>query len=304
MNLTDMTEFTIVTAADARYFALLQGLLSSLAPWGKISICVLDLGLQTDQREELHDRGIATVVPDWDIIIRAKMVRGRHGNRIPLPDTYRAFTAQPFLPKYIQKGKILFWIDADAWVQDLSVLDTYLSEAVEGRLAITLEIDRCYPAPYWRLKSHLPDFLRTFGFRDGWPLVRRNTANVGVLALGRDAPHWKLWQEATQKAFSRFPHRRSQQMAMQHIIYNLKAPTSFLPAYCNWQTWESTPMWDAASGMLVEPQPPHRPIGIIHNAQEDKNAVFEVRTTEGPTMSATMRYEDWSHPVRTPETAS
>jgi hypothetical protein len=52
-----MTEFTIVTPADAGYFALLQALLSPLSPFGNVPICVLDLGLQKDQREELHDRG-------------------------------------------------------------------------------------------------------------------------------------------------------------------------------------------------------------------------------------------------------
>jgi hypothetical protein len=200
------------------------------------------------------------------------------------------------LPKYVPKGEIILWIDADAWVQEMSAVDMYLSEAGKGRLAIALEIDRCYPAPYWRLKSHLPDFVRTFGFRDGLPLAKRNAANVGVLALRRDAPHWRLWQEATQRAFNRFPHQRSQQMAMQHVMYNLKCPTSFLPAYCNWQTWEATPLWDPHSGRLLEPQPPYHPIGIIHNAQADKNAVFEVHaTTGGAPISATMRYEDWSH---------
>ena len=301
MHPADMTEFTIVTAADVGYFTLLQGLLSSLSPLGKVPICVLDLGLQKDQREELHDRGITTVVPGWDIIIRAKIVRGRRGNKISLPDSYRAFTAQPFLPEYVQKGEILFWIDADAWVQDMSAVDMYLSEAVKGRLAIALDIDRCYPAPYWRVRSHLRDFIRMFGFADGWPLAKKNTANVGVLALNREAPHWKLWQEATQRAFSRFPHKRSQQMAMRHVIYTLKAPPSFLPAYCNWQTWESISMWDATSGMLVEPQPPYHPIGIIHNAQENKNAVFEVHAVKGSVISATMRYEDWGHRVKATE---
>jgi len=66
MHPADMTEFTIVTAADVGYFTLLQGLLSSLSPLGKVPICVLDLGLQKDQREELHDRGTTTVVPGWD----------------------------------------------------------------------------------------------------------------------------------------------------------------------------------------------------------------------------------------------
>src|SRR5215471_11952403 len=120
-----MTQFTVVTAANAGYYSLLQGLLSSLAPLGKVSIYVLDLGLEKQQCEELHDRGIATVAPGWDIVIRSKVVRGRHGEKIPLPDTYRAFTAQPFLPNYVPKGEIILWIDADAWVQDMSAVDMY-----------------------------------------------------------------------------------------------------------------------------------------------------------------------------------
>src|SRR5262249_3634703 len=144
-------------------------------------------------------------------------------------------------------GDVLFWIDADAWVQDASIVDLYLSEARRGRLAIALEVDRCYGPPYWRLKSHLPDFVRTFG-KEGWRLARTMTANVGGLAMKRDAPHWKLWQHATRHAFRRFPHQRSQQMAMQHVIYVSKAPAAFLPALGNWQTWEATPLFDEATG--------------------------------------------------------
>lgn len=286
------TDFTVVTAADAGYFSLLQGLLSSLKPLGTVPICVLDLGMRPEQLGELHDRGIETPAPGWDIGVPAT-VRSRHGKKIRRPDSFRAFTAQPFLPKYVQ-GDILFWIDADAWLQDVDVVDLYLSEARRGRLAIALEIDRCYGAPYWRLKSHLPDFVRTFGLKEGLKLAKTITANVGVLAMKRDAPHWELWQGATRRAFRSFAHQRSQQMAMQHVIYISKAPTAFLPALGNWQTWEATPLFDEAAGLLREPQPPYAPIGIVHNAQEDKDALFHVRTSEGGLISATMRYEAWS----------
>lgn len=299
---TVRTDVTIVTAADAGYFSLLEGLLASLAPLGKLSICVLDLGLLPKQLEELHARGIATPVPEWDIPV-PPTVRSRHGKKVRRPDSFRAFTAQPFLPKYVE-GDILFWIDADAWLQDINIVDLYLSEASRNRLAVALEVDRCYGAPYWRLKSHLPDFVRTFGLKEGLKLAKTMTANVGVLAMKRDAPHWELWQDATRHAFRKFPHQRSQQMAMQHVIYISGAPTVFLPALGNWQTWEATPMFDEATGLLCEPQPPYHPIGVIHNAQEDKNALFRVKTSAGGLIMATMRYEAWSatreQPVRVP----
>ena len=293
-NKARSTDFRVVTAADAGYFSLLEGLLASLAPLGTVPISVLDLGLLPAQLEELHDRGIETPAPGWDIEV-PKVVRSRHGEKVRRPDSFKAFTAQPFLPKYVG-GEILFWIDADAWVQDAGIVDLYLSEASRGRLAIALEVDRCYQPPYWRLKSHLPDFVRTFGLKEGLKLAKTMTANVGVLAMKRDAPHWKLWQDATRHAFRRFAHQRSQQMAMQHLIYISKAPTAFLPALGNWQTWEATPLYDETTGLLCEPQPPYAPIGIIHNAQQDKNARFDVRTSKGGVIAATMRYEAWEAP--------
>lgn len=286
------TDFAIVTAASAGYFGLLQGLLSSLSPLGRVPIHVLDLGLTPYMREELNDRGIATPVPGWDIKV-PKVVRDRRNRKVPLPDTYRAFTAQPFLPRYVPDAEVLFWIDADAWVQDTTAVELYVSEARRGRLAISLELDRSYSAPYWRLKQ-FPDFLRSFGLRDAWLPGKKNTANVGVLAMKRDAPHWALWQSATQVAYRNFAHQRSQQMAMQYVIYNDRAPTSFLPASYNWQTWEAVPLFDPASGLLLEPSPPYHPLHIIHNAQEDKNEVYQVMTTEGGAFPSNMRYETWA----------
>jgi hypothetical protein len=289
-----MMDYGVVTAADAGYYSLLQGLLASLGPLGRIPIYILDLGLNDRQRQELHDLGVTTTVPGWDVAIASKRILDRHGHRVPMRDTFRAFTAQPFLPKYAPGHDILFWIDADCWVQDLSAIDLYLDAASDGTLAITLEVDRCYGAPYWRLKSHFRDFIRAFGLKDGYKLARTMTANVGVFALKSNAPHWGLWQRATRRAMMH-PHQRSQQMAMQYVIYIDEAPSAFLPAYCNWQSWEAVAQFDEHSNMLVEPQPPYRPIGVMHNAQEDKSLIFSVRTRQGHLRSATMRYEDWNH---------
>ena len=287
-----MVNYSVVSASSAEYFPLLKGLLASLGQLGRVPIHVLDLGMTRDMLSELHDQGVATHIPDWDIRPTRKKVISRHGHKIPLPDHYRAFTAQPFLPKYVPGYEVLLWIDADCWVQDASAVDLAIGTASDGTMAISLEASHCYPAPYWRLKSHFREYVRAFGWRRGLLLLKKITANVGVIALRTDAPHWRLWQHATAHAM-RIPHARSQQMAMNYVVYIDGAPTAFLPASCNWQTWEATPQFDETTGLLVEPQPPYRPIGIIHNAQDDKNLVFSVKTRQGGVLRRTMRYEQW-----------
>jgi hypothetical protein len=288
------TNYAVVSASSAEYFPLLKGLLTSVRKlMGKVPVHVLDVGMTPAMLEELHDDGVQTVIPDWDIKLTRKNLILRHGGRGRVPDSFRACTAQPFLPKYVRGYDILFWIDADCWVQDPSAVDLAIRTSSDGTMAIALEASHCYPAPYWRLKTHIPEFVRAFGFRDGLFLARKLTANVGVIALRSDAPHWELWQRRTQRAM-RIPHARSQQMAMQYVVYIDKAPTAFLPASCNWQSWEATPQFDETTGLLVEPQPPYSTIGIMHNAQADKNLGFTVKTRQGNVLQGTMRYERWA----------
>lgn len=291
-----MEDFAIVTASSDIYFTLLRGLLDSMAPMlGQVPVHVLDLGLLPNQLEELHDRHIQTVQPDWDVTIKSRKITDRHGHRVHLKSTYRAFISQPFLPKYVRDAKVIFWIDADAWFQDISVVEQFVAEARRGNLAISIELDRSYSAPYWRLRHQPWELCRGFGLKTGFNLAKKKPVNVGVFALAADAPHWGLWQNAARSAYHRYPHERTQQMALQYAVNIAGAPIVYFPATCNWQTWEATPLFDNASGMLVEPQPPYRLIEIIHNAQENKNLLFDVKQTGASgIISGTMRYEEWA----------
>lgn len=290
-----MAEFVVVSAATGSYYPLLKGLMDSIEKRvGKVPFTILDLGLTPGQVEELRDKGADTVVPDWDVDLTNKKVRKRHGGRVPCPPYFRAFTAQPYLPRYVKNHDVILWIDADAWVQDAACVDLYVRSAREGRMSISLEVDRCYGPGYWRLKSHFVEMSRAFGLKRGYRLAKTHTANVGALALHRDAPHWKLWQDHMQYACARSPHERSQQWALNHVVWFDKLPTDFLPAYCDWMSFEATPKLDEVSGLLVEPHPPYHPIGIMHNAEEDKDRVHEVTTLQGNTLRRTMRFEDWN----------
>ena len=94
-----MVNFAVVSASSAEYFPLLRGLLASLRQLGRIPVHVLDLGMSSEMLCELHDQGVTTTVPDWDIAPLPKKMISRFGRKVPIPDTFRAFTAQPFLPR-------------------------------------------------------------------------------------------------------------------------------------------------------------------------------------------------------------
>ncbi len=58
----------------------------------------------------------------------------------------------------------------------------------------------------------------------------------------------------------------SEQTALNHAAWALRERTALLPATVNWFCGKGTPAWDAARGLVVEPHPPHAPIGIVHLA--------------------------------------
>ena len=72
---------TIVSAADAGYFDLLKGLVCSIRDKdeGKyIALSILDVGLDSDHRHWLADRGATIVEPGWDFDIPASMNAPAH----------------------------------------------------------------------------------------------------------------------------------------------------------------------------------------------------------------------------------
>ena len=67
-----------------------------------------------------------------------------------------------------------------------------------SKLAIALELDRAYKRHYKRPKLFgmnlaWKNYREAFGWRAADRLGRNPTANCGVFALHRDAPHWQAW---------------------------------------------------------------------------------------------------------------
>lgn len=278
-----MSSTAIVTAGDAKYFSILRGLVLSVRshPQGAdIPIVVLDLGLGDAVCAWLAQHGASWVKPDWDYAF----------NR-PMPEYFKAMVSRPHLPKYAPGFDTLIWLDADTWVQDWSAIDLLLAGARSAGFAIVPEIDRSYTpfyngAPY---AHHLYDWLRQCFDEDtarrlhAYPLL-----NCGVFAAHRDAPHWRAWADRLADSFGRTVLFISEQTALNVALRSDGLPLSVLPATCNWICFRSPPLCSADGRVLLDPQVPHAPLGIVHLAgysSDLKEKPHTLATVAGGTVS-------------------
>jgi hypothetical protein len=236
------------------------------------------------------------VDPGWDVDFPG---------RARAPAYYKAMTARPYLPKHFPGYAVYVWIDADAWVQDDSVLEFFVNGARHGQLAIVPELDRGYWTIHKRPKfwgQNQKAFAFAYGMWAGYRLGRNAILNCGAFALAGDAPHWRLWAEAHARALNRRrfgvhgPHqlkfRLTEQTALNYIVFAERAPATFLPAYCNWFCGKGTPAYDAARRRLVEPHQPHQPLGIVHLAGKPmKDRIWDLATLDGGTIRTKLTYE-------------
>ena len=288
----------LVTAANDEYFPLLRGLLRSLrdCPQGaSLAVSVLDLGLTTKQVAWLNNRVHQIVEPGWDLSFpnQAEMGKG-----------FQAMTARPFLPEHFPDFEYLFWMDADAWVQQGSALDDYQAAAQSGGLAITPEMSRCYDvtfdpshavALYRSFKDvYSKEVAESFGFN---PIL-----NSGVFCAHRDAPHWDAWKTILEDSLQHTQNFYIEQYALNVAVYHEGLPTNYLPATHNWMCHHSTPSYDDISGTLVEPFTPHETLSVIHLTVDAKEGPKKVSTLDGNTNHIDLTYENIS--LQSPQPAS
>jgi hypothetical protein len=279
-----------VSAADSNYFPLLEDLIASIRGSSLLEswpIAVLDVGLSGEQRRRLVETGVSVATPGWDATFPGQ----EHA-----PSFFRAMTARPHIPKYFPGHDVYLWIDADAWIQDDTVIADLVAPALRGSLAIVPEIDR----GYWTINKapklwgqNQKSFAWGFGLSAGYRLGRHPILNSGVFALAAAAPHWDMWAEAHRRSLNRrrfLTSRRrtslhfflSEQTALNHAVFAQGAPATFLPAWANWFCGKGDPAWDSGVGMLVEPHAPHRPLGIVHLAGKGmKDRVWRLKDVNG-----------------------
>ncbi len=298
-------KITIASASSAEYFHFLQGMVLSVRekPQSKdIDICLYDLGLTAEQLAWLRDYVNTIVEPKWEYGLTAK-----DGMR----DPFRAILAKPLLPKYFPGYDIYLHLDADAWVQDWSAIESYLAGAEKAALAITPEIHRAYAANYANSHEFREFIVDLYAGTWGDDYAKKYSyfpiLNAGVFAMPKDSPIWGLWAENIRVSLTKSHHHCIEQAALNlavfehpdrfHYAASDKKNIEFLPATCNWLCHQSLPLFDEPSGAFVEPYLPHAKLGVIHRSSDDfkdkKSA--PIYTTKGGTVVCNLKYKEGSY---------
>ncbi|NWG46598.1 MAG: hypothetical protein HXY25_08625 [Alphaproteobacteria bacterium] len=300
-----MKPVAIVSAANAVYFPLLEGLLDSVAANAAredTALCVFDLGLTTAQREQLSARGVRLVEPGWDLSWPALA---------DTPPNYKKYvTVAPFVPRHFPGHEIYVWLDADAWCQTARALDLLIRGARKGRLAVVPVLDRAYGVALSgatvRLFPDLPFLkgrrrrLKTWLFSMMRKYYDRGTANrllfkpvlsAGIWALPAEAPHWAAWEASLRAARFRSGRDLSDQSPLNHAVYTNDLPVELLPAWCNWTCHMALPHWDGERGLFVEPYLPHEPISIIHMVGRTQEGEHDVPVLGGGSRRMALTYQ-------------
>jgi len=293
---------TFVSGCDSNYFPILLEWLYSIRSFKQsedFDICILDAGLKPEQIDILRPLVNAIVNPDWPDKIARHKLKGEY---------LKACVCRPFIPKMFPGYETYIWMDADTWLQDWRAIDLYLEGANRGKLAITVQADRCYKKQI-RVKwlGALPlkirgfyysNALKAFGLKTAKKLLPYQVLNAGAFALAGDAPHWARWQELVVTALKKGKVFTAEQLTLGMLTYLEEHPVEILPAWAQWLC-EFTPYWDAENERFVETFLPHEPLGIVHLSgldaiRLDRSIQTEFQTLQGGTIKKSFRYQGFN----------
>ena len=303
-----MKKNVIVSLADANYFPLLEELIDSIKRFQEsenIAICILDAGLNDDQKKILANKVDEIKSAEWDIKVPNHKINGK--------EWLKSQVSRAFLPKYFPNYEKYLWIDCDAWVNDWQSIDLYFKACDNGKLGITQTLGPGYKITSkvnWlfgklaiiksqnfkhAIKSKIPyDKARKLAFA---PHI-----NIGVFSLEKNSIGWESWQNNLQKTLQAGNIFGSEGLAINMSVYIDDLETEFLPLNCNWITSNLLPKYDEKNNTFVEPYLPNNKIGILHLAagiwkngidmRLDKSIEIEIKTLTDKKVFKSLRYKN------------
>ncbi|MFS8798421.1 macrocin O-methyltransferase, partial [Synechococcus sp. R60.3] len=294
-----MNSTIIVTAADSKFFELVQGTILSIRekPQGhSVDIGFLDVGCTPEQLQWIGQYVDHIVEPDWNYDIP---------DIDRQPKYLKALVCRPFLPEYFPGYEVYIWIDADAWVQDWSAIELLTLGARYKNLAVVPELLNTLfdPYPFSHQAFNLSGYIKYFG--DVYNhLYIRPVLNDGVFSGSNSGIHWVAWKNRLSQAISMsIDLSFSDQCSLNLAIYNDLGidNVQILPLFCNWTVHSKLPLWDPKRKLWVEPWKPYIPLGILHittrKAKDRKTHV--AHTTDGFKVEASLWYpRSHSSPIR------
>ena len=303
-----MKKNVIVSLADANYFPLLEELINSIKRFQEsenIAICILDAGLNDNQKKILANKVDEIKSAEWDIKVPNHKINGK--------EWLKSQVSRAFLPKYFPNYEKYLWIDCDAWVNDWQSVDLYFRACDNGKLGITQTLGPGYKITSkvnWlfgklaiiksqnfkhAIKSKIPyDKARKLAFA---PHI-----NIGVFSLEKNSIGWESWQNNLQKTLQAGNIFGSEGLAINMSVYIDDLETEFLPLNCNWITSNLLPKYDEKNNTFVEPYLPNSKIGILHLAagiwkngidmRLDKSIEIEIKTLTDKKVFKSLRYKN------------
>ena len=303
-----MKKNVIVSLADANYFPLLEELIDSIKRFQEsenIAICILDAGLNENQKKILVNKVDEIKPAEWDIKVPNHKINGK--------EWLKSQVSRAFLPKYFPNYEKYLWIDCDAWVNDWQSIDLYFRACDNGKLGITQTLGPGYKITSkvnWlfgklaiiksqnfkhAIKSKIPyDKARKLAFA---PHI-----NIGVFSLEKNSIGWESWQNNLQKTLQAGNIFGSEGLAINMSVYIDDLETEFLPLNCNWITSNLLPKYDEKNNTFVEPYLPNNKIGILHLAagiwkngidmRLDKSIEIEIKTLTNKKVFKSLRYKN------------
>ena len=303
-----MKKNVIVSLADANYFPLLEELIDSIKRFQEsenIAICILDAGLNDNQKKILANKVDEIKSAEWDIKVPNHKINGK--------EWLKSQVSRAFLPKYFPNYEKYLWIDCDAWVNDWQSVDLYFRACDNGKLGITQTLGPGYKITSkvnWlfgklaiiksqnfkhAIKSKIPyDKARKLAFA---PHI-----NIGVFSLEKNSIGWESWQNNLQKTLQAGNIFGSEGLAINMSVYIDDLETEFLPLNCNWITSNLLPKYDERQKTFVEPYLPNYKIGIMHLAagiwkdgkdmRVDKSIEIEIKTLTDRKVFKSLRYKN------------
>jgi|TARA_B110000914_G_scaffold204861_1_gene199586 hypothetical protein len=301
-----MKKTAIVTLADTNYFELLVELIDSIKRFEKnneIAICVLDAGLDNNQKKFLLNKVDVIKPAVWDFEVPNFKVRGK--------EWLKAMISRAFLPKYFPDYENFIWIDCDAWLNDWEAINLLTRAAKKNKIGLTQSVAPGYRnigkvnwlvSSFANVKTQNYKHAKKSGFSEA---VSRQIAfaphiNSGVFSLNKNSNTWNVWQEIIKTAIKKGGIFASEQIALNIAVYCHNVPTEFLSTKCNWIVNHLLPKFDEANNKFVEPNLPNDKIGIIHLAggiwqnnkdmRLNKDIKAEIKTINGETKKMSLRF--------------
>ena len=303
-----MKKNVIVSLADANYFPLLEELIDSIKRFKESSdtaICILDAGLNEDQKEKLLEKVDEIKSAEWDIEVPEFKVKGR--------EWLKSQVSRAFLPKYFPNYEKYLWIDCDAWVNDWNSVELYFKACDNGKLGITQTIGSGYKVTSkvnWlfgkialiKSQNFKHAIKSKIGIEKARKLAFAPHINIGVFSLEKDSVGWNSWQNNLLKTLKAGNIFGSEGLAINMSVYIDDLETEFLPLNCNWITSNLLPKFDEKNNTFVEPYLPNYKIGIIHLAagiwkngvdmRVDKSVEIELETLNNKKIIKSLRFSN------------